>query len=734
MWNLGEVFTSGGVFPTGTDPYYHLRRIHLALENGFVLPHRDLFCHFPEGVVDPWPPLFDWFIAAVVWVAGGGSPSTDTLLTVAVVTPPVLGAIVVLCLYALGRRLVVRTPALVAAWVYAAMPAALYRAQVGTVDHHVAESLLALAIYTMVSRAIAGKGPSWLQAIGLGLTLGAACLTWLGALIFVGLACFYLLLVVVLRVGERMGREVARFTMAAFGLGGLLVLPAALSTVPGRAGEFRSYHLSLLQPVLLLGLAGVAAGLYLLAPWCRKGRRPRLRGIGALAGLGLLGVSVLVITGAGPGLLEGFAFARQATPTLLLPLESRPLLFPQGVFSLDMMWLLFTTSTLCAAVGWLLLLRRRPVRLEPLLFLGLLFLSHLVLAFAQARFTHYLAADLALLSGCFGTWLFRVAGRAIGVIGTGLVLVLPGFLIGVQKFKPSPPPPQIREALIQLEKTSPPVSPETPEYGVVANWDLGHWINWLAKRPCLDSTFLHLTPFKTTAAFFMASTEEEADTVADTAFIRYAVSVPIPPSGSGKGQERCGVYGYLYPRQYMHVLGLVESRYLEMAERGLGITPAFSRTLLFRLHYLDGVQPFDRCHPDFPALGQEMFAGETLRTWRLHITADHPLHPGDANRVKIFERVEGAILSGELVPRARIRVWAEIHTPLGEAHAFLYADRVRADEAGRYSIRVPYWERSRKEEVGIVNGYRVEAPAIRWQRSVRVTEAAVRTGMRIVVP
>jgi len=734
IWHLGRVFLPDGVFPSGTDPYYHLRRVHLALENGFAIPHRDLFCQFPTGVIDPWPPLFDWLLAALAWLAGGGAPSSETVTLVSVWVPPILGVITVALVYALGRRLTGPAPALAAAWIYACLPAAAYRAQIGMADHHVAEALLAVTIYVVLARDARAGVFSLRRSLGLGLALGAAVLTWLGAVIFVSVTFAYLLFRTVFHAAEPAGRAAALTIAVSCGLAGLLVLPFGISTLPGRAGEMRVYHLSLLQPALLLIMAG--AGAFTSGSWsfCRRGSRPRTRVV-LMTGAGcLLGTAVLLALGGGRGLGEGFAFARQATPTLLLPLESRPLFFPQSGFSAEYAWILFHLAGVAAVIGWLFYLTRRPRRVEPLILLALLFGVDLVLAVFQVRFTHFLALDVALLAGVAGAWIIEVGGRAGGTLLFGLLLVAPGTFFWITRFAPSPPPPAVRSALLELGRTSPPVSRRHPEYGVAAVWDLGHWTTALARRPCLDSPFLHLTPFKGTAGLFMAQSGDAAESIAERYRVRYLVSVPIPVSpyaGDGEGDLE---YRYLYPRQFIQILGLEEGDFLEVRREGLGITPAFARTLQFRLQYLNGVRPLEGRHPAFPNLGPEMFEAPTLRRWRLHLAEDDPDLPGEVSRIKIFERVAGARVVGELVPGAKIMLWATVRSPKGDTFTFDYADRATADSAGRFTFRVPYWNRASPDESGLDEGFTLLAPSLNWERRVEVTETDVREGRMVVVP
>jgi oligosaccharyl transferase (archaeosortase A-associated) len=136
------VFTDTYVRFGGNDPWYHMRLVENLVQH---FPHRisfDAYTLFPYGESVPFAPFFDLLLGFVIWVIGAGHPSLETIETVGAYFPAVLGALVVIPVYFIGKELFSRTAGLIAAGLIAVMPGEFFfRSMLGFTDHHIAEVL-----------------------------------------------------------------------------------------------------------------------------------------------------------------------------------------------------------------------------------------------------------------------------------------------------------------------------------------------------------------------------------------------------------------------------------------------------------------------------------------------------------------------------------------------------------------------------------------------------------------
>jgi asparagine N-glycosylation enzyme membrane subunit Stt3 len=130
----------------GNDPWYHLRIVEYILHN---YPHTltyDAFTEFPYGHFQHYGPLYDHTIAFISIVLGFGNPDMHLVNTVGAYFPAVLGALVVIPVYFIGKHLHNRGTGLLAALIIATLPGQfLSRSLLGFTDHHVAETLFSTA-------------------------------------------------------------------------------------------------------------------------------------------------------------------------------------------------------------------------------------------------------------------------------------------------------------------------------------------------------------------------------------------------------------------------------------------------------------------------------------------------------------------------------------------------------------------------------------------------------------
>ena len=123
-----QIFSGDWIKFASTDAYYHMRLIDNLLHN---FPNRlllDPFMNYPG--YNAWveiPPFFHWLLAGVTWLIGLGSPSEHTIDVVAVYFPTVLGALTVIPVYFIGKKLSGRWAGVISAALIAILPGEFLR-------------------------------------------------------------------------------------------------------------------------------------------------------------------------------------------------------------------------------------------------------------------------------------------------------------------------------------------------------------------------------------------------------------------------------------------------------------------------------------------------------------------------------------------------------------------------------------------------------------------------------
>jgi asparagine N-glycosylation enzyme membrane subunit Stt3 len=138
--NWAGVFYGKEVFLYSTDPYYHLRRVCLTLQNFPHVPDIDPFLNFPDSAATHWPFAFDLFAAGVIQllskICGQDPQDPHWIMTCSALMPPILGGLLAGCTYRIARELMPLVFAGLAGLITAWLPAAIHYSQLGNFDHH----------------------------------------------------------------------------------------------------------------------------------------------------------------------------------------------------------------------------------------------------------------------------------------------------------------------------------------------------------------------------------------------------------------------------------------------------------------------------------------------------------------------------------------------------------------------------------------------------------------------
>ncbi len=565
----GLIFTSEGVKFNGTDCYYYMRLVDNMVHNFPHLMSLDHYLLYPDGQ-NIWSyALFARLLAGASWLFGLGSPTQQTIDTVCAFMPAVMGTLVVIPVYFIGKTLWGRWAGICASALVAVMPGEFMgRSALGSADHHVAEVLftatavmfLVMAIKVASQRGIGfgslGKReavkPIIYSILG-GLFFGIYALTWQGGSLLLLIVSLYL--AVQFAIDHLRHRDSSYLCVvgAVFILVGMAVfLPTAMVLV-SRSFYVVSVAVALTMPFVLLGLSRFMG---------KMGIRVLYYPI-VLLGLGAIGLAIFrVMMPSLFGELAGaLVYIFKPTATHLTTIEMQPLLFPSGSFDLSIVWGNFGLAVFVAiaVLGVMVYGMVRKGEADKSLMV-IWTVVVLFIAIAQRRFAYYLAVNVALLSG-YASWLvLKWAGlressgelgkgrrervSAAGIVSVFVVVVvvfvvlfipiLPS-AIAVASSAPYVPSDAWCESLEWLRKNSPePFNSGSDaydqlnvagnaSYGVLSWWDYGWWIVRTAHRvPDVNPGQVPELQAEV-ATFLTAKDEPSADDIADKLGAEYVV-------------------------------------------------------------------------------------------------------------------------------------------------------------------------------------------------------------------
>ena len=747
-WSI--VFQDGQVFFFADDCHYHMRRILLIIAHFPRIPLFESYMSYPEGAYCVWPPLFDFGIALLALIAGLGHPSQHLTEVLAAFVPPALGALTLPPVYLIARSLAGRTVGLLAAFLLVLIPGHVACSVLGRVDHHVAEAFLfAWASWFLISGFSSRKAARSLRFAAAGALIGMLFLVQSASLVYAAVLFAFVAAQCAADFGSEDASGICLGPALAFALAAAIILPFA-AAAPDRASLSAPFMgLSWFHVVIAAGAAGfflISSGLAKMG--LHRGWRCVLNLVLAalVQGIALLGLCALF-----PGLAEKFRtgaeflFRKGAYARIIT--ESMPLFIPQGRegngFTPGML-LTYAVYIVPLVLVWALVEKPKDQRRfsAPRTFFLVATLGMGALTLLQRRFAQVFALNVSIVFAYLLAGIAQKLGsltrRAVPLAWIWLIPRIVGWAAAACVFLLLAWPaltylripaeerylaisPDVYRSLQWMRDNTPRTSfyndpRHRPEYGVLCEWDKGHWIEYVAHRPVVANNFCTLASeeaFMDSVRFFYTESESKAVEIAQRRRVRFVVTTPL-------SVNVC--YNYCL------LLGVNPSRYVVSNPKSddiLSFNFSSYRLMGPHLHEADGLTI---------RLSESSKAVLADQLERFRLVYEAP--PGSrefigANPIplKIFEFVAGARVCGKGIPNESVSAHAFLKTNTGRRFEYKALDQCAPD--GTFSILIPYPTRNPSYPVQTEGDFDVACGPLSGRAAI--AEAAVQRGATVQV-
>jgi asparagine N-glycosylation enzyme membrane subunit Stt3 len=657
-----------------SDGLYHMRRLSEYRKVDGLPSARDTFLNYPDGAIIPWPPYYT--VVADVFV-----DDDDSTLEMQMGRLPWLFSALTSVLVALAALMIAgRGAALLAGLLHAFSYASIHYGGRGVADHHALVSMLNCFILVAFTFASKFGGFSSLRACMLSsLTAGAAAGlmlgVWVGALMYlvpIQLLCLWWLY-------NYFNRQVALF-VSLFHLSALAVLMPAILQSPWIAD----------YPWMVINLSNfhwlwLSLGVVLPIPiwWsCSQVATRKYMRLAVACGAAVTAIIFAFDIPPASHILEGFAWVSRADAFMAGIAESAPLIGDTGSQSTGLLeWIGWTALMLPFAYWWACRDKKfaTPVLLPWLIALPPLLLQGL----AQRRFADALSAPMAVIVAVGYVWLLSKTKMKppVKIVFATLFLFFGQFPGITYSFtgKSMSPYNEVTGAEHDLFEW---IAEQEPQpRSVLAAWDFGHTIEWVAKRPSIATNFgsyIGRDSFVDPAKFFMASSHQDAEDILLKRKVQYVVVTSQLPDLLASHAQRVGAD----VKEYRTIIAGKE---LQLSAKWFQTMAAQVFNLGYDITVVDGPAPsipYLRLVYVSPVL---TVVGEQL---------------GSKTSVgRIWEYVPGADVHGVTQSNSAIDVVVDfkfMHDGK-KLVANQWSAHVRSDDNGAFEVRVPYCSGSNGE-------------------------------------
>lgn len=694
----------GGFFFYSVDAYEHLRRITLGVHSFPSIPAFDYYAGYPEGTGQLWSPLFDYVLSFVSLLFGGTRVAIET---VSFFSNPFFASLTVLLIFAVAKKAFSSTAAgLAAAFLIAGNPGHISYSLPMNFDHHVFEPIAVLFLFSLPffeeNHRLSIKARLFAAFL-----LVLAIFLWRGSTLYWGATFLAVFIRSLVSNNKGLSLDYAlSFIMASFII--------ALICVINPWGSASSVSFGIISWFHVIALLFFAFILLLFST--SKTKTTFSYALAGFAGAGILSLLVPQVRDFFSGIISGISFLRGAGDPWL---ESNSEL--HGVFSkygffysasyLTAAWFAAPFGIALALKNWKKggMTDKYLITLaawSPLIFLGLIRRYTPIAGVLSSLAVAYLIAI---------AWESTVEFKKRGLlVACSALLLLPTFQHYAVTVSGSLPPHLTQGlygkngAFEWIKNNTPKTSwyhdpIQQPEYGILANWDLGAKINYLSERPALATAFGWETHGYYEQALFMVTDRPETaysivknnrtGYVLLRAFENLKIDYSAARDGEAKNRLPQGISGDFNPHFsiYNRLMNADGSAY---KTRDAFVPALGNYRLLFETDYL-----FQKKELPFPV-----------------------------SYYKVFEVVSGAVIRGKGKPNTVVSI--SIPLMSSRKRTFSFQDMAMTDKDGNFVFKVPYSTEGRQGETVPLGAYLISGLST-GDMQLKVTEAEVLEGLTV---
>jgi len=400
--------------------------------------------------------------------------------------------------------------------------------------------------------------------------------------------------------------------------------------------------------------------------------------------------------------------------------EWRYLLFENNKFDAKLAYQYFTWAAIIAPITWFILCLKSITNRfssQSMVFFLTWSLAFMLIGILRIRFVALSSLSVALLLGFFASYLTITIQKIIiprwkiNSIFLGIALIIlilspsRSTLMNLPRVSHKlPMTDDLFSALKWMRSSTPATSFFNqpwfkPEYGVLASWDFGSWIEYIGHRPAIATPWGYETyGLIPQAKFFLSNSNDEADAILRDNQAKYV----IISNTLGKLNDFSKILGVPHSNYYSEVQ-TTSGQIVDMINR------RGSQLVSVRLFLNDGM----------PLTG--VLLGETPPA-NLRLVYESPGTVDvfgtfkKISRIKIFERVPGAVLYGN-APAGKV-IQIEIDLLSNRGRTFTWSTMEKTDMSGRFKVVVPYSTNAQNNPTIAISKYRVKSSSATYYANV----------------